>query len=118
MDHSWDMLRVLSLVCLVVPFAACEDSVSATSVLGSYEVMISSMGRSDPTILSILTGSQGTLLLSFTAGITTDVGAPNAAGLRANLSAGPKLTLQRQPAHIEHSTGILNGTIFGEGTVT
>jgi hypothetical protein len=111
------MLRLLGVVVLLLPLSACESNVSATPVLGTYQITISAMGKSDPTILSIVTGSSGTLLLNFTAGITTDPGAPNAAGIRATLGEGNKLTVQRQPAHIEHSTGILNGTLWGEGQV-
>ena len=93
-------------------------SVSAKPILGNYGVMISQDGKSDPDVMSILNGSDGALLLTFIAGITTDADAPNASGLRASLGEGYTLSLAKQPAHIDHSTGLLNGTLWGDGKVT
>jgi hypothetical protein len=98
--------------------SACSDNVSGKSIMGNYAVMISQNGKSDPDIMTILQGSDGVMLLTFIAGISTDADAVNATGLRASLGEGYTLTLAKQPAHIEHSTGLLNGTIWGNGKVT
>ncbi len=100
------------------PFVlACSQHVSAKGVIGNYDVMISQDGKSDPDVLTILTGSNNVLLLTFIAGITTDPDGPNPSGLRASLGGGDHLTIAKQPAHIDHSTGELDGTIAGEGQV-
>jgi hypothetical protein len=97
--------------------AGCSDaSTGAKGVLGSYTVMISAMGASDSDVLTILPGMSGTLLLYFEAGITTDAMGPNPNGLIAHLD-GTKLTLDLQPVHVDHSTGQLDGTLTGEGTL-
>jgi hypothetical protein len=103
---------------LLVLVSACNEDVSGKSVIGNYDVMISAMGKSDPDVLSIVTGHAGVLVLSFSAGITTDSGAVNASGLRATLGEGNTLTLAMQPAHIDHPLGLLNGSIYGTGKVT
>jgi hypothetical protein len=106
---------------LFVPFVfvgACSQSVSSKGVIGNYDVMISQDGKSDPDLMTINDGSGGTLLITFIAGITTDPDGPNPTGLRAKLGSGQKLTLSKQPAHIDHSTGELDGTLTGEGQVT
>jgi hypothetical protein len=97
---------------------ACSQSVSFKGVIGNYDVMIAQDGKSDPDVMTIINGSGGTMLITFIAGITTDADGPNASGLRASLGGGQKLTLSKQPAHIDHSTGLLNGTLWGEGQVT
>jgi hypothetical protein len=108
-------MKYLGLACALA-LAACDESVSTKGVLGSYDVMISSMGKSDPDIMSISVGSNSALLITFIAGITTDPTGPNADGLRASFGDGNTLHLDKQPAHIDHSTGVLNGTIYGDGT--
>jgi hypothetical protein len=114
----WGM-KWLGLAFLFFQTSACSSaSVSAKPVLGNYDVTIAQAGKSDPDIMSILNGSDGALLITFIAGITTDADAPNASGLRASLGEGFTLTLAKQPAHIDHSTGLLNGTLWGDGKVT
>ena len=79
--------------------------------------MISSMGKSDPDLMTVSPGTDDKLLLTFAAGITTDVGAVNANGLRANLANSSMVSLDAQPAHIDHSTGSLSGMVTGMGTL-
>ncbi len=86
-------------------------------LLGSYSVMISSMGKSDPDVMTVSPGMDDKLLLTFAAGITTDVGAVNANGLRADFKDSSKLALQMQPVHIDHSTGSQSGNVTGDGTL-
>jgi hypothetical protein len=86
-------------------------------LLGSYDVMISAMGKSDPDVMTVSPASDGKLLFTFVAGITTDPGAPNANGLRGDLKDSSKVTLAAQQAHIDHSTGALEGTVTGEGVL-
>jgi hypothetical protein len=116
--YSMKLLGLAGLSCLSLVAACSSESVSSKPVLGNYSVMISQDGKSDPDVLSILNGSDGALLLTFIAGITTDADGPNASGLRASLGDGYTLTLAKQPAHIDHSTGLLNGTLWGDGQVT
>jgi hypothetical protein len=100
---------------ILVLVSACDENVSAKSVIGNYDVMISAMGKSDPDVLSIVTGHAGVLIFSFSAGITTDADAVNASGLRVTLGDGYALTMAMQPAHIDHPLGLLNGSIYGSG---
>jgi hypothetical protein len=112
---KWSLFAVLMFFGVLV--SACSESVSAKGVIGNYDIMISQSGKTDAAVMTILTGSKGALLITFNAGITTDADGPNADGLRASLGSGQKITIAKQPAHIDHSTGQLNGTIFGDGKV-
>ncbi|HWE29410.1 MAG TPA: hypothetical protein VHB97_15480 [Polyangia bacterium] len=87
------------------------------AVIGSYSVMISSMGKSDPDVMTVSPGTDGKLLLTFAAGVTTDVGAPNANGLRADFNDSSKVSLASQPVHIDHSTGSVSGNVTGDGVL-
>ena len=104
------------IYCALASFG-CGSSTAGKALLGSYSVMISSMGKSDPDVMTVSPGTEEKLLLTFAAGITTDVGAVNADGLRAGLADSSKVTLDAQPAHIDHSTGSLSGTVTGTGTL-
>jgi hypothetical protein len=114
---KWQGLFVLASLGFAVG-ACSEESVSTKGVIGNYNVMISQNGKSDPDVMSILTGSNNSLLISFIAGISTDADGPNPTGLRASIGQGQSITISKQPAHIDHSTGKLNGTLWGEGKVT
>lgn len=111
-----------SLCACIIGFCAiassgCGSSAAGTELLGSYSVMISSMGKSDPDLMTVTPGMDDKLLLTFAAGITTDAGAVNANGLRADFKDSSKLALAMQPVHIDHSTGSQSGTVTGEGTL-
>ena len=75
------------------------------------------MGKSDPDVMTVSPGISDALLFTFAAGITTDIDAVDADGLRAELKGSSKVTLAAQPAHIDHSTGSLSGTVTGSGTL-
>jgi len=109
-------MKLLGLACLL--FGCSSASVSTKPILGNYNVMVSMDGKSDPDVMSLLNGSDGSVLITFIAGITTDADGPNATRLRASVGEGYSVTLAKQPAHIEHSTGLLNGTLWGDGKVT
>ena len=79
--------------------------------------MISSMGKSDPDVMTVSPGTDGKLLLTFVAGVTTDVGAVDANGLRADLKDSSKVSLSSQPVHIDHSTGSVSGKVTGDGAL-
>jgi hypothetical protein len=97
--------------------AGCNaDTGGNKGLIGSYEITISKDGKSDPDIMSVAVGSQSSLLLTFIAGITTDVVGPNPNGLRCSLQE-TRLTVLAQPCHISHSTGQLDGNVTGEGTL-
>jgi hypothetical protein len=91
---------------------------SAKGVVGSYMVMITNtdVNRTDSDVMTVSAGSGGDLLLTFVAGITTDIGGPNTDGLRADLKSSTEVSLASQPAHVDHSTGNLDGSISGTGT--
>jgi hypothetical protein len=105
-------------VLLGLLFAACgnDSSGEGKMLVGSYSVMISSGGRSDPDVMTISQGTGRNILLTFIAGITTDAMGPNPNGLRAGLS-GINVEIKPQPCHIDHSTGNLDGTVSGMGTI-
>jgi hypothetical protein len=108
----------LSAFFLVAMFSSgCHSSPGTDGVTGSYSVTISQGGLSDPDVVSIFPGAHDTLLLEFATGVTTDLMGPNPNGLIASWD-GMQLTLDRQPAHIEHSTGQLDGVVSGTGTLT
>jgi hypothetical protein len=93
-----------------------DSSGEAKMLVGAYNVMITSDGKSDPDVMSISQGTHGDILLTFVAGITTDVMGPNPNGIRCGLS-GTNVTIEMQPCHIDHSTGNLDGTVSGMGTI-
>jgi hypothetical protein len=102
--------------CALASFG-CGSGAGAKALVGSYGVMISSMGKSDPDIMTVSPGADGKLLLTFAAGIVTDVSGPNPDGLRVDLHDSSNVTLAAQPAHVDHSTGSLTGTVTGMGTI-
>ena len=93
-----------------------DSSGEAKMLVGSYTVMIASNGKSDPDVMTIAQGTGGDILLTFLAGITTDAMGPNPNGLRCGLS-GMNVEIKSQPCHIDHSTGNLDGTVSGMGTI-
>ncbi len=98
--------------------SGCNSSAAGKELLGTYGVMISSMGKSDPDVMTVSPGTNDKLLLTFVAGVTTDVGAVDANGLRADLKSSSTVSLVSQPVHIDHSTGSVSGTVTGEGTLS
>ena len=91
-----------------------SPSTSTTGIVGSYNVTIAAMGKTDNDILTITPGTAHTLLFTFIAGITTDAMGTNPNGLHVVLD-GTTVTIPPQPCHIDHSTGSLDGTINGSG---
>lgn len=112
---KWSLVG-LAFYCAVASLG-CGSSPSGKALVGSYNVMIAAGGKSDPDIMSVSLGSGGSMLLTFAAGITTDVGGVNPDGLRATLKSASMLTIDSQPAHVDHSTGQLDGRLNGSGTI-
>lgn len=114
-------MKSLLCACIIsycaIASSGCDSSAAGSAVIGSYGVTISSMGKSDPDLMTVSPGSDGKLLFTFAAGVTTDVGAVNANGLRADFNDSSKVSLSPQPAHIDHSTGSLSGTVTGQGVL-
>jgi hypothetical protein len=104
-----------SFVCLALACFGCGSSSSTKALVGSYKVDISSMGSSDPDVMTVATGASVDLLLTFAAGITTDPMGPNASGLRTDLHGTSIISLSAQPATIDHSTGTVSGSVTGTG---
>lgn len=102
--------------CAIASFG-CGSSAGSQSLLGSYGVMISSMGKSDPDVMTVSEGTGGKLLLTFSAGILTDTTGPNPDGLISSLHDSSMLTLDMQPVHIDHSTGYQDGMVTGTGVL-
>ncbi|HEY2745382.1 MAG TPA: hypothetical protein VGL86_12185 [Polyangia bacterium] len=111
------LLCACTIIYCAIASSGCGSSAAGKELLGSYSVMISSMGKSDPDVMTVSPGTDEKLLFTFAAGITTDVGAVDANGLRADLKSSSIITLDAQPAHIDHSTGSLSGTVTGSGTL-
>ncbi len=103
---------VLALLTLTLG-GGCANVVDPKLIYGTYDVMVSAFGKTDTTI-AVASEGDNTLLLAFTAGFSTPYGAENATGLRVGLD-GSGLSLDAQPVHVEHSTGILDGTLTGVG---
>jgi hypothetical protein len=95
--------------------AGCARTVDPELVYGSYSVMVSAFGKTDPTVVVAGKGADGVILLNFTHGFTTDYGAINGTGLRVDLD-GDRLELAQQPVHVDHSSGEIDGTLTGIGT--
>jgi len=113
--RSW--LGLAALVVLNLGVSGCGRDTSTTKgLLGTYEVMISKDGKSDSDIMSVVEGASNSLLLTFIAGIDTDPMGANPNGLRCGLQA-TAVTVLPQPCHISHSSGELDGTVKGEGTL-
>ena len=113
-------MKSLLCACIIsycaIASSGCGSNSAETAVLGSYSVMISSMGKTDPDLMTVSPGTDNKLLFTFAAGVTTDVGAVDANGLRADFSSS-KVSLSSQPAHIDHSTGSLSGNVTGQGVL-
>jgi hypothetical protein len=97
--------------------SGCGSSAAGKDLLGSYTVQISTMGKSDPDVMTVSPGTDGKLLFTFAAGVTTDPGAENANGLRADLGDSSKITMKMQPVKIDHSTGYQAGSVTGDGVL-
>jgi hypothetical protein len=119
--HTLGGMKSLLCGCIIsycaIASSGCDSSAAGKALLGTYSVMISSMGKSDPDVMSVSPGTDDKLLLTFVAGVTTDVGAVDANGLRAALSGSSKVSLASQPVHIDHSTGSVSGLVTGDGTI-
>jgi hypothetical protein len=95
---------------------------STKGLVGSYMVMITNDSHTDSDVMTVTAGTDDDLLLTFTAGITTDVAGPNPDGLRTSLKAATDVkgetdaTIAAQQAFVDHSTGSLEGSISGTGT--
>lgn len=106
-----------SLGLLLLTAVGCNDPNAINEhELGSYAVTVTTSGKSDDDLLTVSKGTQGTLLLSFAYGITTDADGPNPLGLRASIK-DQALTLESQPVNIDYSTGPADGLLDGEGTL-
>jgi hypothetical protein len=112
------LLCVCTIIYCALASSGCNSNAPGKELLGSYSVMISSMGKSDPDVMTVSPGTEDKLLLTFAAGITTDVGAVNANGLRADLKSSSMVSLDPQPAHIDHSTGSISGMVTGMGSLS
>jgi len=97
--------------------SGCGSNAAGKAVEGEYSVTIAKDGKSDPDLMIVSPGTDGKLLFTFVAGITTDVGAVNANGLRADLKDSSRISFDMQPVHIDHSTGFVTGSVTGEGTL-
>jgi hypothetical protein len=111
-----------SCIILVAGYCAlassgCDSSAGGKDLLGSYTVQISTMGKSDPDVMTVSPGTDGKLLFTFAAGVTTDIGAVDANGLRADLKDSSKIEMAMQPVNIDHSTGYQTGTVTGDGVL-
>jgi hypothetical protein len=102
---------------LAALLAGCSSSASTKNIVGTYSVTITYQGISDPDTMTVKPGTNGTVLFTFTAGITTDATGPNPDGLRATLSSPTDFKIAPQPATVDHSTGMLTGTLAAEGTI-
>jgi hypothetical protein len=107
-----------SAVCGLAFVAACAGADPGTirAVSGNYNVSISTMGKTDPDVLTVAQGMGSFLVFTFTAGITTDAMGPNPSGLRVGYD-GVTLSVASQPVRVDHSTGAIDGTVTGSGTL-
>ncbi len=93
----------------------CASAQDAKIVYGTYDVLVSAFGKSDPCIVVATEGADDDIILNFTYGFTTDYNAVNATGIRSHLD-GRELQIDSQPLHVDHSTGAIDGTVEGIGT--
>jgi hypothetical protein len=97
----------------------CGGKPGTNALVGSYSVtvaMVSPAGPTDPDVMTVTQGRNGTLLLTFEAGISTDPSDTNYNGLVASGDPG-SLNLASQPVHIDHPSGRLDGTLTGSGKI-
>ena len=111
---SWGAALVVGYC--AIASSGCGSSAGGKDLLGSYTVQISTMGKSDPDVMTVSPSADGKFLLTFAAGVTTDVGAVDANGLRMNLSSS-KVSIDLQPVNIDHSTGYQTGKVTGDGVL-
>jgi hypothetical protein len=110
-------MAVFSCFGLLTAGGCANDDGSAKAFYGTYSAMVSAFGKTDPTVLTVMQGDDDALILDFTNGFTTDASAANASGLRATLDGG-NLKVASQPVHVDHSTGEIDGTVTGVGTLS
>ncbi len=85
-------------------------------VIGSYGIMVSRNGLSDPDVVTVSHGTGNSVILSFNTGIWPGPGAPSPFGIRAALE-GTKITIASQPATVNYSSGHIEGKMTGKGTL-
>lgn len=107
--------RLGLLAVLLATLGGCANAVDEKLLLGTYSVMVSAFGKTDPAFVVVSPGSDDAILFNFTYGFYTDYGAMNATGLRAHID-GDKVVWDDQPVHVDHSTGQIDGTLTGVAT--
>jgi len=116
MSKTARLLAFLSLVTGSAALGGCANAIDLTAFYGTFSVSVSAFGKSDDTIVVASEGLDA-VLFNFTHGFSTDFDAPNATGLRVQLD-DTTLNVEKQPIHVDHSSGELDGTVTGTGTAT
>src|SRR4051812_35003940 len=97
-------------VALGLVVSGCGEDVAPpmpAAVLGTYDVDVEAMGKTDHTIMTISQGSNQNVLLNFTMGIST---------VRCQMIGATMLVLPRQTLHVAHASGVADGQATGGGT--
>lgn len=115
MKYTWSAGLLLSGT-LLATGCSSGKAASTSDMIGTFSVMITSMGRTDSDIMTVSDDGNKKILLNFISGITTYATDPNANGLQALMTKKDTVTLASQACHVDHSTGELDGNIQGTGT--
>ena len=108
MSRPLGLALVLALLC-----AACGDdgptssAADAMRAAGTYDVTIEAGGKTDPDVMYVSVGTNGTVLLNFLHSFSQ---------LRGIIAMGGAVTLLSQAVQVEHATGKLDGAGGGTGT--
>ncbi len=107
-----------SLFCVVGGCSSSSTPANIKNVIGNYTVTVSNGVSTDDDLMSVRQGSAGTVLLTFTAGITTPNSGSDSTGLHATVDDKYALTMLAQPVNLDEATGNAAGTMSGTGKVS
>jgi hypothetical protein len=103
-------MRSLLLTLALLTAAGCGGSASGMpeSLVGMYKITIEANNKKDDDTMNVALGSNHGVLLDFVYGISQ---------VRCGVVGSTGLTIPRQILHVSHSTGVMDGTAAGMGTI-
>jgi hypothetical protein len=109
--------RITLVFAAALGLVGCSSNSESKALYGTtFDLNVSAFGKTDPTTAVVDQGDKSDLVFQFTYGFFTEPGDVNDTGLQVELK-GTTLTVNTQPIHVDHSTGPIDGTVTGSGTL-